>query len=222
MSPYRVTRSQVKSPAVCCTFITQAIFSAIQHHICQPDLLSWLPEQAMFPTGTLFPSRRIRVCYLLIMVLHINGLLRKQGNSPLLNWPYGTGHKHDDVIKWKHFPRYWQFVRGIHRSPVNSTHKGKGRGALMFTLICARINEWGNNREADQRKHQSVIGLCEGNSPVTSEFPAQRASNAENVSILWRHHGMAMHTFYCGWFWKYPLPWTGLFVLSSACLHSEA
>ena len=31
---------------------------------------------------------------------------------------------HDDVIKWKHFPRYWPFVRGIHRSPVNSPHKG--------------------------------------------------------------------------------------------------
>ena len=35
----------------------------------------------------------------------------------------GTGslninnHDHDDVIKWKHFPRYWPFVRGIHRSP---------------------------------------------------------------------------------------------------------
>ena len=25
---------------------------------------------------------------------------------------------HDDVIKWKHFPRYWSFVRGIHRSPA--------------------------------------------------------------------------------------------------------
>ena len=30
---------------------------------------------------------------------------------------------HDDVIKWKHFPRYWPFVRGIHRSSVNSPHK---------------------------------------------------------------------------------------------------
>ena len=30
--------------------------------------------------------------------------------------------------------------------------------------------------------------LCEGNSPVTGEFPSQRASNAENVSIWWRHH----------------------------------
>ena len=33
-----------------------------------------------------------------------------------------------------------------------------------------------------------VTGLCEGNSPVTGEFPAQRASNAEIVSIWWRHH----------------------------------
>ena len=47
---------------------------------------------------------------------------------------------HDDVIKLKYFPRYWSFVRGIHRSPVNSPHKGQSRGALMFTLICARIN----------------------------------------------------------------------------------
>ena len=31
---------------------------------------------------------------------------------------------HDDVIKWKYFPRYWPFVRGIHRSPVDSPHKG--------------------------------------------------------------------------------------------------
>ena len=34
----------------------------------------------------------------------------------------------------------------------------------------------------------SVTGLCEGNSPVTGAFPAQRASNAENITIWWRHH----------------------------------
>ena len=44
---------------------------------------------------------------------------------------------HDDVIKRKHFPRYWHFVRGIHRSSVNSPHKGQWRGALVFSLICA-------------------------------------------------------------------------------------
>ena len=55
---------------------------------------------------------------------------------------------HDDVIKWKHFPRYWPFVRGIHRSPVNSPHKGQWRGAFMFSLVWAWINGWANNREA--------------------------------------------------------------------------
>ena len=38
-----------------------------------------------------------------------------------------------------------------------------------------------------------VTGLCEGNSPVTGEFPAQKASNAENVSICWRHHDNRLH-----------------------------
>ena len=65
-------------------------------------------------------------------------------------------YTHDDVIKWKHFPRYWSFVRGIHRSPVNSPHKFQWRGALMFYLICARINGWVNNREAgDLRWHRA-------------------------------------------------------------------
>ena len=44
---------------------------------------------------------------------------------------------HDDVMKWNHFPRYWPFVREIHRSLVNSPHKGQLRGALMFPLVWA-------------------------------------------------------------------------------------
>ena len=61
---------------------------------------------------------------------------------------------HDDVIKWKHFPRHWPFVRGIHRSPVNSPHKGQWRGALMFSLICAWTDGWVNNGYVgDLRRH---------------------------------------------------------------------
>ena len=37
-----------------------------------------------------------------------------------------------------------------------------------------------------------VTGLCDGNSPVTGDFPAQRASNTENVSIWWRHPCLAV------------------------------
>ena len=63
-------------------------------------------------------------------------------------------HDHDDIIKWKYFPRYWPFVRGIHRSPVNSPHRGQWRGSLMFPLIFAWINVWVNNHEiGDLRRH---------------------------------------------------------------------
>ena len=63
--------------------------------------------------------------------------------------------KSDDVIKWKHFPRYWPFVRGIHRSPVNSPHKSQRRGALMFPLISAWTNTWANHEDAgDFRRHR--------------------------------------------------------------------
>ena len=73
-------------------------------------------------------------------------------------YPYTAGlfRWHDDFIGWKYFPCYWSFVRGISRSPVNSPYKGQWRGALVFSLICAWINDWVNNREAgDLRCHRA-------------------------------------------------------------------
>ena len=69
-------------------------------------------------------------------------------------------HKHftitlsiyDDVIKWKHFPRYWPFVRGIHWSPVDSPHNDQWRGALMFSLICAWAYGGANYRDVGDLK----------------------------------------------------------------------
>ena len=70
---------------------------------------------------------------------------------------------HDDVIKWKHFPRNWPFVRGIHRAP----HKGQWRGALMFSLIYTWIRGWVNNREAgDLRRHQAHYDVIVMSYPV--------------------------------------------------------
>ena len=40
--------------------------------------------------------------------------------------------QHDDVSKGKHFPRYWPFVRGIHRLPVNSPHKASDEELWCF------------------------------------------------------------------------------------------
>ena len=80
---------------------------------------------------------------------------------------------HDDVIKWKHFPRCWPFVREILRSPVNSPHKCQWRGALMFSLTCAWINGWVNYREAgDLRRHRAHYGVT-----VMFRFDFMEASN---------------------------------------------
>ena len=82
-----------------------------------------------------------------------------------LIWPNGSSPTHDDVIKWEHFPRNWPFLRGIHRSPVNSPHNGQWSGALIFSLICAWINGWVNNSEAgDLRHHRAYYDanvMCE-------------------------------------------------------------
>ena len=43
-------------------------------------------------------------------------------------------------------------------------------------------------RRSKKTSKLHVTGLCEGNPPMTGEVPPQRASNAENVSIWWRHH----------------------------------
>ena len=43
-------------------------------------------------------------------------------------------------------------------------------------------------RRSKKTSKLRVTGLCAGNSPMTGEFPAQKDSNAENVSIWWRHH----------------------------------
>ena len=74
-----------------------------------------------------------------------------------------TGHNnepadsHDDVIKWKHFPRYWPFERGIQRSPVNSPHKGQWR----------------------------VTGLLCGDFTGQRRSPLTKASDAELWCFLW-------------------------------------
>ena len=46
---------------------------------------------------------------------------------------------------WKHFPRYWPFVRGIHRSPLNSPHKGQWGGAFFNLCLNKRLSKqsWG-------------------------------------------------------------------------------
>ena len=73
-------------------------------------------------------------------------------------WPSKVSHL--DVIKWKPFPRYWPFELRIHVSPVNSPHKGRWRGALIFSL--AWTNGLVHKRYAgDLRRNRTDYGVTE-------------------------------------------------------------
>ena len=116
----------------------------------------------------------------------------------LSNWSL----THDDVIKWEHFPRYWPFVRGIHRCPVNSPHKGQYRRALMFFDM--RLNKllgkqsrrrwfetpsrslWRHCKK--QRNDQSSVLLPKGmRAPVKQETSLPTGSVTPEISLSHAH-----------------------------------
>ena len=78
---------------------------------------------------------------------------------------------HNGVIIWKYCPRYWCFVRRIHRSPMDYPHKGQWRGALVFSLISAWTNGWVNNRDAgDLRRHHAHYDVAVTNNKEIYEM----------------------------------------------------
>ena len=109
-----------------------------------------------------FPLTYLRfcLCFFIIIKCHIICYILRTYLT-VVNTAYVWWH--NDVIKRKHFPRYWPFVRGIHRWPVNSPHKGQWCGALMFSLICAWTDDRVNNRDAGDfrlnRAHYDVTVL---------------------------------------------------------------
>ena len=91
-----------------------------------------------------------------------------------------------DVIKWKHFPRYWPFGGEIHWSPVNSPHKGQWRGALMFSVICAWTHGWANHRDTgDFRRHGAhydvTLMIINFTEPVPYQYNLVRP-----MQLIWR------------------------------------
>ena len=73
---------------------------------------------------------------------------------------------------------------------IQSNHSDDIMGAIASQITSPTSVYSTVYSDADQRKHQSpaLLALCVGNSPGTGEFSAHMASNAENVSIWWRHH----------------------------------
>ena len=104
-----------------------------------------------------------------------------------------------------------EFLEKLSRSHVNFNDSAWPR-----FCTCHNTLQWRHNEHDCVSNHQprhcllnrlfgcrskkpsklGVTGLCVGNSPGTGEFPAQKASNAENISIWWRHHELGFHGIY--------------------------
>ena len=95
-------------------------------------------------------------------------------------------NKTSDVIWYTQTTMTFEWRHNVHDSVSN--HR-----CLDCLLNCLF------RRRSKKTSKLPITGLYQGNSPVTGEFPAQRASNTENVSSWWRHHGIDMTSTYQSW-----------------------
>ena len=93
---------------------------------------------------------------------------------------------YDHSVIWKCCQHHWPSVREI--STLLWRHNGRSSISNHQPHNCL-FNCLFRHRSKKTSKLR-VTGLCVGNSPGTGEFPTQMASNAENVSIWWRHHAI--------------------------------
>ena len=97
-------------------------------------------------------------------------------------YTYSAVRNHDGVNKWKHFPRYWPFLRGNHRSPVNSPHKGQWRRTLMLSFTCARNKQLSkqSRRRWSETPLRSVWRQCKGYKSSKPHGLTNRANCLDN------------------------------------------
>ena len=170
--------SKVWNLFLCC----QDVFVVAQHPVMNPRIAGSIQSQCNFSFS----------CCSKYMFLYEYWAVLSTKESVLstaqLCWtrlwvnPYIPTSKlyHYDVIKWKYFPRYWPFLKGIHRSPVNSHHKGQWREALMFSLICACTNGWANRISAPIPKgvfFNFLVSICLRSVIFTAKHPIYDTTN---------------------------------------------
>ena len=81
-------------------------------------------------------------------------------------------------------------VGSVYKSPSQWRHNGCDSISNHQPPDCLHKRLF--RRRSKKTSRLRVTGLCAENSPGTDEFPAQMASNAENVSIWWRHHALCL------------------------------
>ena len=128
-----------------CIFLSENVWFSLKISLtCVPKVpIDNIPPLVQIIAWRRLRHRRLSVPMMVKLLTHItesiHGYSIREENYtykcnipwPLTLYLYPEMH-HDDVIKWKHFPCYWPFVWGIHRSPVNSPHKASDAELWCF------------------------------------------------------------------------------------------
>ena len=184
------TLMKVLKPLGCdCVAVWKPPFQSVTPQDCTPlcsgRFLWWfnnlandmLPKYpSLPPTGMVIPGDFPRKIDKVVRVFNLALLSSPQmskKSSAVRNFVFTiTKFTHDEVIKRKHFPRYWRFARGIHQSPADSHHKGQWRRSLMASLIFAWTNAWASNRDAgDLRRRRTSYDVTVMMWTVWALFP---------------------------------------------------
>ena len=124
----------------------------------------------------------LRKMHLKNTVCEILAILYRQ-RCVIMRWfASGWGIVYAVICRWRLF-----LSAILHRTALRSRHNGHDSVSNHQPRHCLLNRLF--RRRSKKKSEVRVTGLCVGNSPMSGEFPAQRASNAENVSIWWRHHG---------------------------------
>ena len=95
-----------------------------------------------------------------------------------------------EISFWNAHTVSYDYLSIVDDMPLRWCHNGHDSVSnhQLYDYLLNRLFRRWSNKTSKLR----VTGLCAGNSPGTGGFPAQMASNAENVSIWWRHHANAI------------------------------
>ena len=116
----------------------------------------------------------------------------------MCNWFQNKSPTHTFAVDWD--TRHGNWAAPCYFNGASPTGSARWGYCLQRHLACEGLYGVSNHQphnclhnglfrpRSKKTSKPRVTGLCEGNSPMTGEFPAQRASNAENVFIWWRHH----------------------------------
>ena len=138
------------------------------HILFGPQWHSMLIHLLFIWTGNCLRWRGFSICLTTSVGTIINTQNKNKTCWRHVNHVYAKWKLFFSTLRWRHNGR-------------NSVSNHQPRRCILNRLSRRRSNKTSKLR---------VTGLCAGNSPETGEVPAQRASNAENVSIWWRHHAL--------------------------------